>query len=228
MPAGFQTFAPDGRLQIDSNCMMFGLVAKGSATRTAGGAGVDLFTATGLPNHQFAALSCTAPIDLEAPGSGHSMKTSIVAQVKAASGSSYTVTYYLFQAYRFFADPGFGLQAFNAAGTKIFDAAYPPLRVIEQVPITAMSAAMTDSYTVSGASGKTIAFMRYGTVERRSGEVTISEPGPPPITKYYKGVPMVQASSGGFVVAERQSNTRSPNIVTTLTGGVLALDVTNL
>ncbi|MGH6746599.1 hypothetical protein [Novosphingobium sp.] len=236
--AGLQTFAADGRVQFDSETMMFGLVGKGQVGFTSNAAVVNpnkhpIYSAFvgSLPYHQFAVLACTAPCSLQIASAANTPVNGFTANVKALSGVSFTLSYWLFSAYALLPDLGYGFQAFNANGQKCLDLAYSPLRIIANTPVSINNGHNTNQdYAVPDTAGKTLGYLRYGTVENRTSEVLVS-PGPnDPATaqRNFRGVPVVAARSNGFNFQEGQATWRDGSPINVAAGGILTCDMTNL
>ncbi len=122
-----------------------------------------------------------------------------------------------------------GVKLYNEAGVKSFDSDYWPLRIIAGVPITSLSG----QYYSSGASGRTLAYMEYGTTLKQleppsgggSGGVDIGNAA-------FNGALMVVRDAGnqsGFYTDQfgRVGAGWSYTVGDIFNGGVLVADVTN-
>lgn len=244
MPQGIQSWGEDGRIQFNSETMMFGLVGKGAASFVSSASPVTgnnkhpVFQAfvSNLPYYQFAVLNCSVPCELQIASAAKTPTNALSIQTKAANGVQFTLYYWLFSAYSLLPDKGFGIQAFNVNGQKCLDLAYAPLRIIANTDAPINNGHNTNqNYSVPGAAGKTLGFLRYGTVENRTDEVFVT-PGPSDpanVARNFRGVPRITAIGGGFNMQEGQDAYRpatngASGAINVAAGGVLTCDMTNL
>lgn len=237
MAAGFQTFTADGKLQLDSNTLMYGYVGKVSWTYTLDSAGRGFAFNSSLPEHQMAAISCStlavsmpkATPDYTDASNPNGLRTSIVLNTEnGAPNSTHTFTVYMFKQYSLLPATNAGLTLHNDAGVRTFDAGYRPLKVAGAIPITSMTSTMDDFYAVSGGS---TAFMLYGTVLRE-----IYPPGPPAQSGdavftsigFNAAVPAIRNVAGGFRIKNLGDHLQgySWTAGNVFNGGVVVVDVT--
>lgn len=229
MAEGFQTFGDDGRLVFDSSTMMFGMVGKGSGPQTVSTVSPNpdrypgIISLTNLPTYQFAVLACSAPFRPQVAYDGGPTNVLNVT-VFAVNGAQVQLSYWLFARYAALPDSSAGLIAYNANGQKCLDLGYPPLRVIEATPITMPNNSTTNTRIyVPNTSGRTLGYLRYGTVERRTGELMFTEPN-----SYRRELPAIATTVDGFRFVPITALTQGTRVDNISNGGIITCDMTNL